>query len=153
MRKIKPRIYLDTTVPSAYLDGRAQDRQRLTQEFWRVRLADFEPVVSVVTIKEIEDTPDEQLRAEMLELVSGFGTLPLDEEAQALAQEYIARSIFPDKYASDAVHVAIAVVSGVAYLVSWNFAHLVKVATRREVNLVNSLLGYGPIEIIAPPEL
>ena len=41
----------------------------------------------------------------------------------------------------------------VAYLVSWNFSHLVKVQTRREVNLVNALEGYDPIEIVAPPEL
>ena len=35
----------------------------------------------------------------------------------------------------------------------WNFSHLVKVRTRREVNLVNALEGYGPVEIVAPPEL
>jgi len=36
---------------------------------------------------------------------------------------------------------------------SWNFHHLVKLRTRREVNLVNALKGYTPIEILAPPEL
>ena len=150
---VKARLYLDTTIPSAYLDGRAPDRQRLTQEFWRHRLPDFEPVVSVVTMREVEDTPDEELRAEMLNLVSGFEILPLEQEALVLANEYTARGIIPEKYASDANHVAIAAVSGVAYFASWNFTHLVKVATRREVNLVNALLGYGPIEIVAPPEL
>ena len=45
------------------------------------------------------------------------------------------------------------VVNGVDYLCSWNFTHLVKVSTRREVNLVNSLMGYGQVEIVAPPEL
>ena len=62
-------------------------------------------------------------------------------------------SNFPDRYVADAQHVAIAVVNGVDYLCSWNFTHLVKVSTRREVNLVNSLMGYGQVEIIAPPEL
>ena len=59
----------------------------------------------------------------------------------------------PEKYTSDANHVAIAVVHGIGYLASWNFRHLVKVNTRREVNLVNALEGYNPIEIVAPPEL
>lgn len=36
---------------------------------------------------------------------------------------------------------------------SSNFRHLVRVQTRREVNLVNALRGYQPIEIAAPPEL
>ncbi len=66
---------------------------------------------------------------------------------------YIKRGIFPEKYTSDANHIAIAVVSGIDYFASWNFKHLVKVNTRREVNLVNALLGYQQIEIIAPPEL
>lgn len=57
------------------------------------------------------------------------------------------------KYVADANHVAVAVTHGVGFLASWNFKHLVKVKTRREVNLVNSLNGYGVIEIVAPPEL
>jgi len=51
------------------------------------------------------------------------------------------------------VHIAIAVVNDVDYLISWNFKHLVKVNTRRIVNLTNILLGFNQIEIIAPPEL
>lgn len=86
-------------------------------------------------------------------LVKGVSVLDLDEEANMLAQEYIDRGIFPEKYRSDANHIAVAVINGIGYLCSWNFTHLVKVNTRREVNLVNALKGYGQIEIIAPPEL
>ena len=73
--------------------------------------------------------------------------------AEALSEEYVRRGIFPEKYASDGNHVAVAVVHGVSFFVSWNFRHLVKVKTRREINLVNSLMGYGQIEIVAPPEM
>lgn len=86
-------------------------------------------------------------------LVKEIAVLNLDVEATELAQEYINREIFPEKYRSDANHVAIAVTNGIGYLCSWNFTHLVKVNTRREVNLVNALTGHGQIEIIAPPEL
>ena len=86
-------------------------------------------------------------------LVKKIAVLDLDIEATELAQEYIDRGIFPEKYRSDANHVAVAVINGVGYLCSWNFTHLVKVNTRREVNLVNAPKGYGQIEIIAPPEL
>ncbi|MCX5804789.1 MAG: hypothetical protein NT010_01800 [Proteobacteria bacterium] len=41
----------------------------------------------------------------------------------------------------------------VPYLVSWNFTHLVKVKTRRMVNSINALAGFGVIEIISPQEL
>lgn len=150
---VKPKVYLDTTVPSAYFDERAPDRQRLTRQFWTERLGDFTPVVSTIVLLEIHDTPDGKRREEMESLVNGFESLRLDARADDLAQEYVSRGIFPEKYAADASHVAVAVIHGVSYLVSWNFAHLVKVNTRREVNLVNALLGHQPIEIIVPPEL
>lgn len=53
----------------------------------------------------------------------------------------------------DALHVAIATVNDIRYLLSWNFKHLVKVKTRRMVSLLNTNYEYSTIEIIAPPEL
>jgi predicted nucleic acid-binding protein len=150
---IKAKVYLDTTVPSAYFDDRAPDRQQLTQQFWTARLPDFEPVVSTIVLLEVRDTPDDERRVRMESLLTGFHVLAFDEEAYNLAQEYVRRGIFPERYVSDANHVATAVVNGIGYFVSWNFRHLVKIQTRREVNLVNALRGHGPIEIAAPPEL
>ena len=150
---VKAKVYLDTTVPSAYFDEQAPDRQRLTREFWSERLQVFSPVVSVITLREIRDTPDPSKRARMEELLTGLQVLSFDDEAYTLAQEYVGRGLFPARYASDANHVAVAVVNAVEYFVSWNFRHLVNVATRREVNLVNALRSYRNIEIVAPPEL
>lgn len=146
-------LYLDTTVPSAFLDERAPDRRRLTERFWRDGLQRYLPVISTVVLAEIRDTPDKLRRAQLEELVAGFGVLPFSDVADNLAREYVKRGVFPEKYVSDAIHVAIAVSNGAAYLASWNFRHLVKVNTRREVNLVNSIMGFGQIEIVAPPEL
>jgi hypothetical protein len=85
--------------------------------------------------------------------VDDLDVLDFDEEANDLALEYVRRGVFSEDERTDARHVAIAVVNGIAFLASWNFGHLVRVSTRREVNLVNALRGYGPIEIVAPPEL
>jgi hypothetical protein len=146
-------VYVDTTVPSAYFDDRAPDRQRATQEFWSSRLPEFSGRISQLVVAEIADTPDEERREELLSLVKSLEILSLSEEAQLLADEYVARQVFPERYLSDALHVAVASVAGLPNLVSWNFSHLVKLRTRREVNLVNALKGYMPIEILAPPEL
>jgi len=150
---IKPKVYLDTTVPSAYFDDRTPDRQRLTKQFWTEKLPDCECLISTIVLMEILDTPDAERRSNIQGLVNDFEVLEFEEESLELAQEYIKRGIFPEKYTSDANHIAIAVVHGIDYFASWNFKHLVKVNTRREVNLVNALLGYQQIEIIAPPEL
>ncbi|MFT5367715.1 MAG: putative nucleic acid-binding protein [Candidatus Latescibacterota bacterium] len=149
----KQKIYLDTTVPSAYYDLRTPERQAQTIQFWKETLPKFDAFVSGLVLREIADTPDQGRRGQIEMLVNEVSILDLDSEAAELAQEYIDREIFPEKYRSDAIHVAIAVINGIGYLCSWNFTHLVKVNTRREVNLVNAIKGYGQIEIIAPPEL
>jgi len=150
----RPRLYLDTSVPSAFFDDRAPDRQRLTRSFWREQLQAYEPVISDLVLEEISQTPDSQRRAEILHLVAPLKVLAgLETTTEDLVAEYIARGVFTAKTAADALHVAIAVTHGISYLGSWNFKHLVRVATRREVNLINTLAGYQPIEIVAPPEL
>ena len=149
----KQKVYLDTTVPSAYFDTRTPERQAQTLEFWNVILPRFDAFISGLVLREIADTPNQERREQMETLVKEIAVLDLDVEAVELSQEYINREIFPEKYRSDANHVAVAVTNGIGYLCSWNFTHLVKVNTRREVNLVNALTGYGQIEIIAPPEL
>jgi hypothetical protein len=142
---IKQKIYLDTTVPSAYCDARTPERQKLTRQFWLERLPDFQPVISDVVLLEIAGTANTLQRDSMQEL--------LDDDSRKLAIEYVERGIFPEKQLQDANHIAIAVVNDIDYLISWNFKHLVKVNTRRLVNLTNILLGFNQIEIIAPPEL
>lgn len=150
---MKPRGYLDTTVPSAYFDDRAPDRQRLTKRFWADRLPEFLPVISNIVLLEIDDTPDEARRKQMQTLVGEFEVVSFDLPSDNLAQEYVRRGIFPEKYVADANHVAIAVTNGIGYIASWNFAHLVRVRTKRAVNLANALMGYDPVEIVAPAEL
>ena len=149
----KQKVYLDTTVPSAYHDSRTPERQRQTMNFWREILPKFDAFISGLVLREIAATPNESRRERLTDLVRDITVLDLDAEAIALAQEYIKREIFPEKYISDANHVAVAVTNGIGYLCSWNFTHLVKVNTRREVNLVNALSGYGSIEIAAPAEI
>ena len=135
----KQKVYLDTTVPSAYYDSRTPERQSQTLDFWQKTLPHFDVFVSGLVLREIADTPNVERHQEMQTLVKEIAILDLDVESAVLAQEYIGREIFPEKYRSDAIHVAIAVTNGIGYLCSWNFTHLVKVNTRREVNLVNAL--------------
>ncbi len=149
----RPKVYLDTSVISAFFDDRAPDRQKLTQEFWNRRLPDFRGLISTAVLQEIEATPSDTRRREMHELVEPLEVLDPLEQAEELALDYQERGIFSLRSAVDGLHVAIAVTTGAGYLASWNFKHLVRVSTRREINLVNSLKGYNPIEIIAPPEL
>ena len=149
---MKPALYLDTSAISAYYDDRDVSRMSLTRAFWSA-LDEYDVLVSDLVISELSRVQDKDLRERLLALASGFRAVDLNDEAERLASAYIAAGAFPTDYADDARHVAIAAISGAGYLVSWNFRHMVKVKTRRIVELVNAQIGLQRIEIVAPPEL
>ena len=146
-------LYLDTSVPSAYYDERAKERQDSTIKFWKDTLPNYRVYISEITVKELEDTKDETLRRKFKTLIKSFKVLKANKRIRDLANAYIQRGVFPEKYVDDALHVAVASFYDISYVVSWNFEHLVKVKTRKSVNLVNILKGYREIEIVSPQEL
>lgn len=149
----KETIYFDTSIPSAYYDHRAKERQNATIRFWKEKLADYVPHVSILTISELEKTTDASHRKKLLDLVKPFKTLKINNAIENLAQDYVENDIIPRKYLNDAIHAAVATYFKIDYLVSWNFDHLVKVRTRRLLKSMNILKGYTEIEIVSPQEL
>jgi predicted nucleic acid-binding protein len=147
----KERLYLDTSVISVLFDPRDPFLQKQTQKFWPT-LDRYEVFISKIVEDEIDMAP-EPLRSQMLEKVAGKYSVPVEPEVEALARRYIEAGIFSEKSRNDALHVALATVAAADYLVSWNFRHLVKVKTRRMVNLVNLERGYRTVEIVSPSEL
>lgn len=148
----KNKVYLDTSVPSAYLDNQNLERRKLTREFW-YKLRNYEIYISKITIKELKQIKDNKVRRNILKLVKNFKKLALTQEAKILGKEYIKNKIIPKKFEADAFHIAITSVNEIDFLVSWNFKHIVNIRTKRLVNFVNVKEGYRPIEIVAPPEL
>ena len=149
----KETLYLDTSVISAYFDKRAKERQEVTIKFWKKILPNYQAHISVVTIEELGNTKNATLKKAFMSLVKGLKVLNTNEEIRKLANVYITKGIFPDRYFDDALHVAVASFYGTSYLASWNFEHLVKIKTRKLVDLVNLLEGYREIEIVSPQEL
>ena len=150
MAKLK--IYLDTSVFSAYYDDRTHIRQEQTKKFWS-KLENYDKYISKIVIDELNAVTDDELRNKLIELTKDFEEINIDVEAETLADQYIKKEIFPVKYRDDALHLAIASVNNIDIIISWNFEHLVKRKTRLEANLANSLNGFKSIDIIVPPEL
>ena len=148
----KEKLYFDTSVLSAYYDKRTKERMELTKEFWN-KLSSYEFYVSTLVIDELNQVVPRNLKDNLLKLTNGCIILKLDDEVENLAEAYLKTGVLPQKYFNDALHIAVASVNTVQFLVSWNFKHFVNVKTRQMVNSVNLKEGYGVIEIIAPPEL
>lgn len=146
------RVYLDTSVFSAYLDDAAPDRRDATREFWD-RFPEFEVAASVLTRMELAQTLDEKKRAGLLDLLQGITLLEVTDEASDLARRYVAGGAFSGGMLPDATHVAIAVLARQDVLASWNFRHLVNRRRRARVNELNVAMGLPHIDIVAPPEV
>lgn len=147
------KIYLDTSVPNAYFDIKNPSRKDITREFWK-KLKEYDVFISDVVIKEIGDIGDAIRRREILALVNELHVLSSNEkEIEVLTEEYIRRGVIPVRHIEDAIHIAVASFYGPDILISWNFEHIVKLKTKREVNVINVLIGYNQLEIIEPSML
>ena len=50
------KLYLDTSVASAYFDNRSPYRMQITRIFWHTAVTEYQLVVSEVTLAEIKAT-------------------------------------------------------------------------------------------------
>ena len=149
---MKLRIYLDTSVFSAFYDDRVTDRQIETEVFWQKR-DQFEISTSSLAVEELERTPDQKQRRRVQELLKDIGMIAITEEMRQLARSYIEAGIFSELMFNDALHVAASVLSRQDVLLSWNFKHLVNRRRRAMVNELNMTRMLPTIEIIAPAEV
>ena len=138
----KIKIYLDTSVPSAYYDDRTPQRQNMTRGWWNNKMKDYNIIISEITKKELMNTKDIERRSKLIVLVQDIEVVEVTKECIQLSREYIKQRIIPSKYEDDAVHIAVASIYNVDVLVSWNFRHIVKYETKKGVNGVNLLNGY-----------
>jgi len=148
----KLRVYLDTSVISAYLDDRRPQRQEETRLFWE-RRDEFELCTSTIAQGELRRTEPEAQRQELLSLLSELTLYELTVDMRQLASLYIRNGVFTWKMRRDALHVAAATLLHQDVLVSWNFTHLVNRRRRSLVAQMNADLGLRIPEILAPPEL
>ncbi len=143
-------IYIDSSVIGGYFDVEWQEATRELWTQWRDGKWRF--LTSTVTAAEMQGAP--------LEVRELFGnTFPAEdwleagEEAELLAEQYLAAGVVPRKYSDDARHVATCLLGGCLLLVSWNFRHLANVNREAGFNAVNLLQGKPALRIVSPLEL
>jgi hypothetical protein len=70
-----------------------------------------------------------------------------------LARKLIEQSIIPEEAMDDAVHIAVAAVHEMDYLLTWNYRHIDNAETKPAVRSVCAVGGYRCPEICTPQEL
>lgn len=146
---MKQTLYLETSVVGAYLDNGEPFRRDLTIRWWEHELSEYDVYSSILVQREIERM-EEPHRSGYLNLLKPIEQLELSEEVAILADGYIDRGIFHRKYIADAIHVAIAAVHKIDYIVTWNFGHLANVRKQARLRLFNTSAGFFSPVIVTP---
>jgi len=145
----KIRLYLDTSVPSAYYDTSKPMRQLITQKWFENDAPTYDLYVSVITVGEIKKVKNEIKKRNISELIVNhkMKVLELSDRAKDLAEEYMKRGAIPKSETEDAYHVAIAVTNDLDALASWNFKHIVSINPIRKIHEINRKHNYAAVEI------
>jgi predicted nucleic acid-binding protein len=146
---VKQSLYLETSVVGAYLDNGEPFRRDLTIRWWEHEMSEYRATISPLVTRELERLPEPH-RTAYLKLVAPLEQLELTDEATILAEGYISRGIFHRKYIADALHVAVASVHKIDYLVTWNFGHLANVRRQARIRLFNTAAGFYVPMIVTP---
>jgi predicted nucleic acid-binding protein len=144
------RVYADTSVYGGVFDPGID---RPSQEFFQqVRQGRFQLVVSGPVIAELKDAP-ERVRSLFDDFLPVADIVEVSLQAIQLQNAYLNAGIVAPKWATDALHVALASVHHCRAIVSWNFKHIVhfdKIPLYNGVNLIN---GYDTLSINTPAEV
>ena len=151
----KQKVYLETTLFNFYLDtDRGDAHVDTVRLFKEIAAGQYEAYSSDYVVDELKRAPTEK-REKMLALFTEYEIKVLEtaDEAERLADIYISARIIPQKHRTDALHIALATVSGLDIIVSMNFQHIVKQKTAKMTGAINVLNGYRVMEIASPMEV
>ncbi len=125
---MKPTVYIETTIVSYLTAWPSRDvvrlaQQQVTRDWWDRQRTHFDLFVSQLVVRE-SGRGDAAAAAERLRLLNDLPALDITGEAESLAIALIAESALPAKAAADALHIAIAAVNGIDFVLTWNCKHL-----------------------------
>ncbi len=152
---VKKRVYVESSVIS-YLTAReakepiARLRQLVTVDWWEQRQK-WNLFVSTAVLREIGGgNPEAAIKR--LEKAEGLPVLPEHDEAALLAKHIVAVDAVPKRSPDDALHVAIATVCGMDYLLTWNMKHLYNPNRIERLYRTIREMGYTPVVLSRPDE-
>ncbi|RJP33662.1 MAG: PIN domain-containing protein [Candidatus Omnitrophota bacterium] len=144
------RVYVETSVFGGVFDDEFSQASRTF--FDLIRMGKFHLLISALVEEELQPAPM-QVRSFFDEMIEFYEVVGIPPEAFELQQAYLHAGIVSPKRMNDALHVAVATISGCKMIVSWNFKHIVHYQKIQYYNAVNTLNGYDAISIYSPLEV
>jgi hypothetical protein len=154
---VKDRVYIETTVVSYLTARRSSDivvagHQRTTWNWWRLRRNHFELHCSQFVLDEAAQG-DPIAARRRLRILRDFPLLTATEAVQDLARRLIRSGGIPPEADRDALHIAVATVHGMDYLLTWNQRHIANAQNRNNLSATCTAEGFELPIICTPEEL
>ena len=151
------KVYIETSIVS-YLTARPSSNliaaawQKETIDWWESEKYRFDLYISEVVIEEAgRGNPDAASRR--LSALDGLEILKINKEIVALSKILIQDGGIPKKALDDALHVAIASVHAIDFLLTWNCRHINNAEMKPKIRNIIEAHGFQSPEIATPIEL
>ncbi|MBN1515709.1 type II toxin-antitoxin system VapC family toxin [Candidatus Sumerlaeota bacterium] len=154
---MKKSVYIESSIPS-YLtarlsrDIRTAGWQQVTMQWWDECRCEYDLFTSELVIAEIS-AGDEEAVERRLRAMDGINELPIDDAVETLAEELIKRGALPNTAQADAIHISVAAIQEIDYLLTWNCRHINNAAMKPAMRTACADLGCCCPEICTPLEL
>ena len=144
------RVYADTSVFGGMFDEEFETASKAF--FDTIKKGSFKLITSELVREELQAGPQK-----VIDIFEEFLVIAeiaeITDSVLQLQQSYVQADIVSEKFATDAMHVALATISEADLIVSWNFKHIVNFQKIPLYNAVNTLNGFGKIAIYSPLEV
>ena len=126
--------------------------QEATRNWWETVREKYDLFISDIVIQEASGgDPDAAKRRTAA--IDGLPDLEVSQEAELLAARLLDEAALPEKAKTDALHIAVATVHGIDYLLTWNCKHIANATMRSKIEAIARAAGYEPPVICTPLEL
>jgi len=150
------RVYVETTIPSAYFDTRLAPetvrRRKWTREWWATADNDYELLTGPPVLAELAAGP-EHARRSWMELIRDLPVLHPVPSIRGIYDMYRAHKLMPAGETGDGFHLAYASYYGCDILLTWDIKHLANPNKFGHIQKVNALLGLSTPRIVSPFDL
>src|SRR5215208_2662929 len=152
----KPRVYVETTIPSFYHETRTSSdvvaRRDWTRQWWDSASDFYDLVTSPAVLDELTGGLPER-GVERLALVRDLPLVPIEPPILEIVQAYVRYKLMPADPSGDALHLALASFHKCDFLVTWNCRHLANANKFGHIRRVNTMLGLFVPALVTPLEL
>lgn len=150
-------VYIESSVISYITSRSSKDivtaaRKSITIEWWEAYKDSFEVFISELVLEEI-GAGDAFAASSRLAVVENIPVLITTDSAIFLAKALISENAIPSTSAEDAMHISIAAVQGIDFLLTWNFKHINNANTKNKIAKVITQNNYTCPVLCSPEEL